>query len=232
MSNFYLTCGTVSGGNPTDTGDLAMRDALVTAGHTVTSVQWVAGSAPPDLSAYDAAIITESTGTSIGAGWASVTKPVLCLAWYWWDELGMSNTGSPTSGTLGQLYPLDNAITTAAGLTAGTAVTIWTAPQTGRWARATNLGAGVTVYAKDTSDASLNLYSWGYESGAAMAVGTAPARRHGLSMPNEGTLNTSGMAYFVATAEAVAGSSTPPPTGGAVWYSAVTGLPLSLVSAV
>lgn len=174
--------GVVVVGNPSGltSRDSWIRDRLEDAGWAVTLVD-DNGITASAADGKQLVVVPESaSGATVSDTFRATTTPVIVAESYILDDMGMVPVGSTNYGntatdqtqvgvtTAGAVHPL------GAGLPVGDATTS-TVPMSHGWGKP---AAGATVAATLPSDATKAVV-FGYDSGAAMASGTAPARRVG-----------------------------------------------------
>ncbi len=162
------------------TRDTWIRDRLVDAGWDVTLVDDNAATAS-SADGHQLVVISESvSGSTVGATFANVVVPVIVAETYILDDMGMVGTASSEYGTTGA-DQTQVAVTTVgsthplgAGLVVGNTTTS-TAGVTHGWGKPAAAAVIATTLPTDATKATI----FGYDTGAAMSSGSAPARRVG-----------------------------------------------------
>jgi hypothetical protein len=192
------------------TGDLAIQNHLQSKGYIVQAMNdetATAGSATGK-----ALVLTSSTVGSgtLGAKFRDVAVPVINWEHLVQDDFSFTRTNTTDFGTLGGQTTLNIADAShplAAGLPAGPRTVAATANFT--WGEP---GGSPAIIARLSDGSHPCLYA--YETGAAMNVGTARARRVNLFLQNDTfvALNTDGLKLFDAAVSWAIGQPAVPPS--------------------
>jgi len=128
-------------------------------------------------------IIADSvTAATVGTKYRDLTVPVITLEFDLWDDNRLAaNTGAATAASAA--FDL-----VAHTITTGLAdpLTVLTSALAQRGVLDADLPAGKEIFARPGADATRAM-GWTFDTGAAMAVGTAPARRAALHLPEAWT---------------------------------------------
>jgi hypothetical protein len=154
-------------------------------------------------------VLTSSTvgSTALGAKFRDVTVPVINWEHAVQDDYGFTTAANlGTAGSQTTLNITDAGHPLAAGLSIGIR-TVATGPVAFTWGEPG--GSPVTI--ARLTDGSSHPCLYAYETGAAMTVGTAPARRVNLFLQNDtfASLNADGLKLFDAAVAWVIGQSAP-----------------------
>jgi hypothetical protein len=181
-------------GGVLSSADSVLRTRLESLGYTVT-VRGDAASTSSDANHQDVVVISGSISpSSVNTKFNSVAVPVVVMHWDLFDEMRMTggssgNRSVQTSQT--QVRVLNNTHPLAGGLPAFLNTTVYSSSDSLNWGR---VGSGAVSVASLTSDTARSTL-FGYNTGAALQSGTAPARRVGFFPNSSGTarLTASGM---------------------------------------
>lgn len=139
----------------------------------------------------DGFVICDSvTAATVGTKYRDLTVPVITLEFDLWDDNRLAaNTGAATAASAA--FDLEAHV-----ITAGFAdpLTVLTSALAQRGVLDADLPAGRSIFARPGADATRAM-GWTFETGAALTVGTAPARRVALHLPEAWTtaLTSSGV---------------------------------------
>ncbi|MFN7147898.1 MAG: PA14 domain-containing protein [Microthrixaceae bacterium] len=163
--------------------DTWMRDRLQAGGWSVSIVDDDAvgsGTATGKQLVAMSESVGGTGGNSAGTALSSVAVPVISAESFVFDELGMTGTGSNQGSTgtqnsvdvtaAGQSHPL------GAGFAQGNLVTSTSAVMTHGWGKPNSNAVVAATIAAQPTQATI----FGYDTGASMVSGTAPARRVGF----------------------------------------------------
>jgi hypothetical protein len=190
----------IVGATPLSADDLAVRARLEASGLGVHAVLDL-GARAVDARGKSLVVISESSlSSAITPELGSIATPVLTLEPSYLDELGMTAAAGAGHGVLeganaqAQIAIVDAVSPLAAGKM-GT-LTVTSAPAKFGWGAPAASAAKVATVVGDASKALI----FGYHAGAAMALGTAPAKRVGFfaAVGTTGVLNSDGRALFDA----------------------------------
>ena len=192
-------------------GDQALKTRLETLGFNVTVVV-ASSSVTADATGKNLVFISSTVNAAnVGTKFTSVTVPVINCEQALHDDLGMTSSASGNSGStanqtqiniIGAGHPLAAALPNAP-------VTIYTSAQAITWGKPSVNAVKIAT----TMSSSAQISIFGYESGAAMVSGNAPARRVGFFLQDAGAafLTASGTALLDAAITWAANSTPPPP---------------------
>jgi hypothetical protein len=190
--------------------DTAIRNRLQSNGYTVQAINdetATAGSATGK-----ALVVTSSTvgSSTLGAKFRDVTVPVINWEHAVQDDYLFTTTnGLGTAASQTNLNITNPGHPLAAGLSAGVR-TVATAAGGFTWGEP----GGSPIIIARLNDGSSHPCLYAYDTGAAMTVGTAPARRVNLFLQNETfvSLNADGLSLFDAAVSWAIGQAAVPPS--------------------
>ena len=191
--------------------DTAISNRLQINGYTVQVVSDEVATAANATG--KALVLTSSTvgSTTLGAKFRDVAVPVINWEHAVQDDYGFTTAANlGTAGSQTTLNITNPGHPLAGGLSAGTR-TIATGPVAFTWGEP----GGSPIIITRLSSGSTNPCIYAYEAGAAMATGTAPARRVNLFLQNDtfASLNADGLKLFDAAVSWAIGQAAAPRAG-------------------
>ncbi len=175
----------VVGNTSLSSADTALRTRLESIGYSVT-VRSDAGSSSSDATSRHLVVISGSVSPSnVGTKFNNTAVPTVVMHWDLFDEMRMTGgksgdrntqTGQTKVALLNNTHPL------AAGLPV-LSHAIYSSSDALNWGKVASGGVSIASLTNDTSRSAL----FGYDIGAAMQSGTAPARRVGFFPSSTGT---------------------------------------------
>jgi subtilisin family serine protease len=175
----------VVGNTSLNYGDSALRARLESLGYNVT-VRGDAASASSDATGRDVVVISGSVSPgSVSTKFNNVAVPVIVMHWDLFDEMRMTgNKAGDRNVQTGQTQVklLNNTHPLAGGLPTAFDPTVYSSSDSLNWGKVASGAVSVASLTSDTTRSSL----FGYNIGATMQSGTAPARRVGFFPSSSG----------------------------------------------
>ncbi|MCS7069123.1 MAG: S8 family serine peptidase [Meiothermus sp.] len=179
-------------------GDSALKARLESIGYDVT-VRTDTLSSTLEAALYDVVVISGSASpASVGTKFRDVAKPVVVMHWDLFDEMRMTGgkagdrniqSGQTQVTLLGNTHPL------TAGLPSSN-MTIYSSSDSLNWGK---VASGAVSVASLTSDPTRSVL-FGYDIGALMQSGIAPARRVGFFPSSTGTSRLTNFGMYLLEA--------------------------------
>ncbi|RIH75451.1 S8 family peptidase [Meiothermus hypogaeus] len=188
----------VVGNTNLSAGDAAIRTRLESIGYTVTVRDHKASTAS-DATGRDVVLISGSvTPGDVSTKFNNVAVPAVVMHWDLFDEMRMTGSKSGDRNTQTgqtQVTLLNNTHPLAAGLPLFNS-TIYSSSDALNWGKVASGAVSVASLTSDTTRSTL----FGYDIGAAMQSGTAPARRVGFFPSSTGTTRLTNMGLHLLEA--------------------------------